>query len=124
VAKRRKLSISDQRAVIAERLGSNLPSSELAGERELHMNMYYGRPLGNEIEGRAQVVSKDLMDTVEWIMPSLMRVFCVQQAVQFDPVGPEDEQLAKQETAYVTHVLWKKNPGFMVLYEWLKSALL
>lgn len=124
MARRKKLNISEQRAIVAERLGSNLPTSDLVNDRQKAMDFYYGRPLGNEIEGRAQVVSKDLMDTVEWIMPSLMRVFCVQQAVQFDPVGPEDEDLAKQETAYVTHVFWKKNPGFMILYEWLKSALL
>lgn len=119
-----KLTVSEQRAIVGERLCSNSGDSELTSSREQAMNFYYGRPLGNEIEGRAQVVSKDLMDTVEWIMPSLMRVFCVQQAVQFDPVGPEDEELAKQETSYVSHVLWKKNPGFMVVYEWLKSGLL
>lgn len=98
--------------------------SELRADRQTGMDQYYGRAYGNEIEGRAQVVSKDTMDTVEWIMPSLMRVFCVQNAVEFDPVGPEDEPLAKQETAFVTHTLWKKNPGFMVLYELLKSGLL
>lgn len=98
--------------------------SALSIDRETAMDFYYGRPMGNEQEGRAQVVSKDLMDTVEWIMPSLMRIFCTMEAVQFDPVGPEDEQLAKEETGYVRHVLWKKNPGFMILYEWLKTELL
>jgi hypothetical protein len=53
-----------------------------------------------------------------------MRIFCTMDAVQFDPVGPEDEQLAKEETGYTRHVLWKKNPGFMILYEWLKTMLL
>ncbi len=119
-----RLTISEQRAIIGERLSKNSTETELANDRQQAMNSYYGRPMGNEQDGRSQVVSKDLMDTVEWIMPSLMRVFCTQEAVQFDPVGPEDEELAKQETAYVTHVLWKKNPGFMILYEWLKSALL
>jgi hypothetical protein len=118
-----KLTISEQRAIIGERL-MNSSDTDLQNDREAAMNAYYGRPYGNEIDGRAQVVSKDIMDTVEWIMPSLMEVFCLQQAVQFDPVGPEDEEAAKQETAYVTHVLWKKNPGFMIIYEWLKSALL
>jgi hypothetical protein len=118
-----KLTVSEQRAIIGERL-LNSSDSELQADREAAMNAYYGRPYGNEIDGRAQVVSKDIMDTVEWIMPSMMRVFCVGEAVQFDPVGPEDEQLAKQETAFVTHNLWKKNPGFMIIYEWLKSALL
>ncbi|HET9866997.1 MAG TPA: hypothetical protein VFQ06_06890, partial [Nitrospira sp.] len=113
----------EQRAIIAERLLS-AADTELRNDREDAMDAYYGRPYGNEIEGRAQVVSKDIMDTVEWIMPSLMEVFCTQNSIQFDPVGPEDEELAKQETSFVTHNLWKKNPGFMVIYEWLKSGLL
>ncbi len=119
-----KPTVSEQRAIIGERLSSNSTDTELRNAREASMNSYYGRALGNEIEGRSQVVSKDLMDDVEWIMPSMMEVFCTQNSVQFDPEGPEDEELAKQETAYVTHVLWKKNPGFMVIYEWIKSALL
>lgn len=121
-----KLTESEQRAIIASRLSDTYSSSdsELRSEREKALDFYYGRPLGNEQEGRAQVVSKDLMDTIEWMMPSLMRIFCTQQAVQFDPVGPEDELQAKQETGYVTHVLWKKNPGFMIVYEWLKDGLM
>lgn len=121
-----KLTDSEQRAIIAERLSNTLSStdSELRNDREKALDFYYGRPMGNEIEGRAQVVSKDMMDTIEWMMPSFMRIFCVQQAIQFDPVGPEDEQLAKQETGYVTHVLWKQNPGFMLIYEWVKDALI
>jgi hypothetical protein len=119
-----KLTVSEQRAILGERLSSNSTDTELQNGREMAMNSYYGRPLGNEIEGRAQVVSKDLMDAVEWIMPSMMETLCTQNSVQFDPDGPEDEELAKQETAYVTHVLWKKNPGFMIIYEWIKSALL
>jgi hypothetical protein len=121
-----KLTDSEVRAVIAARLTETLNStdSELRDDREQALNFYYGRPMGNEMEGRAQVVSKDMMDTVEWMMPSLMRVLVTQQAVQFDPVGPEDEDQAKQETGYVSHVIWKKNPGFLMLYEWIKDALI
>lgn len=121
-----KLTDDEQRAIIGERLSNTLSSthSELSNDREKALDFYYGRPLGNEQEGRAQVVSKDMMDTIEWMMPSFMRIFCTRDAVQFDPVGPEDEDLAKQETAYVSHVLWKKNPGFMVIYSWVKDALM
>lgn len=98
--------------------------SELTSDRELALDFYYGRPMGNEIDGRAQVVTKDLMDVIEWRMPSLMRVFATQNAVQFDPVGPEDTDEAKQETGYVRHVIWKKNPGFMNTYNWLKDGLM
>lgn len=121
-----KLSDHEIRAVVGKRVAdaSGATHSDLNAERERALDFYFGRPLGNEIEGRAQVVTKDMMDTVEWLMPSLMRVFTIKSAVEFDPVGPEDEQLAKQESAYVSHVLWKKNPGFMLVYTWLKDALM
>lgn len=121
-----KLSESEQRAIIGERLSSTLSTTdaELRADRESALDHYYGRPYGNEIEGRSQVVTKDLMDIIEWMMPSLLRIFASRDAVQFDPVGPEDEELAKQETAYVSHVLWKKNDGFMLMYNWLKDGLM
>lgn len=121
-----KLTDDEQRAIVSKRLSDTLNSSyaELRNDREKALDFYHGRPMGNEQEGRAQVVSKDMMDTIEWMMPSLLRIFATKDAVQFDPVGPEDEPLAKQETAYVTHVLWKKNPGFMILYNWIKDALM
>lgn len=121
-----KLSVDEQRAIIGERLSTTLSTTdaELRKERESALDHYYGRPYGNEIEGRSQVVTKDLMDIIEWMMPSLLRIFATRDAVQFDPVGPEDEELAKQESAYVTHVVWKKNDGFMLMYNWLKDALM
>jgi hypothetical protein len=121
-----KLSESEQRAIIGERLSTTLSTTdaELRKGRESALDHYYGRPYGNEIEGRSQVVTKDLMDIIEWMMPSLLRIFATRDAVQFDPVGPEDEELAKQESAYVTHVLWKKNDGFMLMYNWLKDGLM
>jgi hypothetical protein len=121
-----KLTEDEQRAIIGARLTATLTGtdSELRTDRETALNHYYGRPYGNEIEGRSQVVTKDLMDVIEWMMPSLLRIFAMRDAVQFDPVGPEDEEQAKQETAYVTYTLWKKNPGFMLIYNWLKDGLM
>lgn len=114
------------RAAVQKRVARSIggAASTVDAERKRALDFYYGRPLGNEIPGRAHIVTKDLMDAIEWIMPSLMRVFTTRQAVQFDPVGPEDEELAKQESAYVSHVLWKKNDGFMLIYCWLKDALM
>lgn len=121
-----KLTDDDVRAIVGHRVGSALSSanSQLTTDRENALNFYYGRPLGNEVDGRSQVVTKDLMDIIEWRMPSLMRIFAVQNAVQFDPVGPQDTEEAKQETEYVRHVIWKKNPGFMNVYNWLKDGLM
>lgn len=121
-----KLTEDEVRGIVEARISHALGSvdSELTSARERALDFYYGRPLGNEIDGRAQVVTKDLMDVIEWRMPSLMRIFATMNAVQFDPVGPEDTDEAKQETGYVRHVIWKKNPGFMNTYNWLKDGLM
>lgn len=96
-----------------------------AVERSRAIDYYLGRPFGNEVEGRSQVVSKDVSDTIEWIKPSLMNIFAGgEQVCKFDPVGPEDEEAAAQETDYVNHVLQKKNNWFSLAYEWFTDSLL
>jgi hypothetical protein len=58
-------------------------------------------------------------------MPSLMDIFAgSDEVVRFEPVGPEDEAAAQQETDYVNHVFMQQNPGFMILYSFIKDALL
>lgn len=119
-----KLSDKETLAAVQERFSSaHADWDELQTQRQRALDYYYGRPLGNEIPGRSHVVCKDLMEAVEWTMPSMMRIFTTQQAVQFDPVGPEDIEKAKQETMYTNHVFWKKNEGFMTMYSWLKDGL-
>jgi hypothetical protein len=76
-------------------------------------------------DGKSTAVSMDVSDTVEGLMPQLMEIFCgTDEVVQFDPVGPDDVGGAQQETDYVNHVFMNRNPGFMVLYQMIKDALL
>jgi hypothetical protein len=99
--------------------------SSLGFERARAIDDYLGRPYGNEVEGRSQVVSRDVYDTIEWIKPSLMRIFTGGDDVaQFDPVGPEDEEQAQQESDYINHVLLQKNNWFSICYEWFTDALM
>jgi len=89
------------------------------------LNAYFGRPMGNEVEDRSQIVLPELRDTVEWIMPTLMRMFIGSgKPVQFDPEAPGDEDQADIETEVVNHVFMKQNDGFFVLHDMFKDALL
>ena len=100
---------------------------EVARQRELAMEYYLGNPdgLGNEVEGRSQFISTDVQDIIEWIMPSLMRVFTGGDEIcTFNPVGPEDAEVSAQATMYVNHVLMKQNPGWTLLYDFFKTAIL
>jgi len=97
----------------------------ISQQREQAMAYYYGLPFGNEVEGRSQFVDSTVQDTIEWIKPSLMRVFASgDEMVKFTPHGPEDVAMAEQATDYVNYVFTKDNPGFEILYSWFTDALL
>ena len=94
-------------------------------ERAKALRYYLGEPLGNEKKGRSSLITTEVADTIEGMLPQILKVFVAsERAVFFDPVGPEDEQAAKQETDYVNHVFYKENEGFHILYSWFKDALL
>jgi hypothetical protein len=89
------------------------------------LNAYFARPLGNEIENRSQVVLPTLRDTIEWIMPQLMRMFvAAKSVVRFDAESQADEQQAEMETMVVNHIFMQVNNGFFVLHDFFKDALL
>lgn len=100
------------------------PGGEISTERAKAWNYYMSKPLGNEVEGKSQVVTSDVADVVDGIMPSLLRIFTTaENLVSFDPVGPEDIEKAEQESDYVNYVFFKQNPAFYLLYTWFFDAL-
>jgi hypothetical protein len=98
--------------------------STISPLRALATEYYRGDPFGNEEEGRSQVVSRDVRDTVQAILPSLMKVFFSgQNIVEFAPNGPEDVPAAEQATDYINYVVQRDNPGFEIFYSAFKDAL-
>lgn len=98
---------------------------ELSSERAEALDHYHGRPYGNEVTGRSQVVSRDLSETVDWALPTVLRTFLQSGTLgAFDPVGPEDEDAADQEAQYTNHVMLKDNNGFMVLHDAIKDTMI
>lgn len=117
----RLLAAIDERESMA--LGAE--TDQVNVERATAIEYYLGRPFGNEIEGRSQVVSKDLFDTVEWIKPSLLRVFAGGDTVaEFAPQNEEDVEAARQEGEYIDYILQRRNSWFMLAHEWFTDALL
>lgn len=99
--------------------------SEILDWREDADTLYRGEPLGNEIEGRSQVVDRSITDAIEWMVPQFMRMFHgSDQPVSFEPAEPSDEAVADQATQFVTLVYTRDNPGSQITEEVLRSALL
>ena len=102
-------------------------SAQLTSERDDAL-MYYMGDMSKDMpapEGRSSAVSSDVADTIEGLMPALMDIFCgADEVVTFNPQNAQDVQAAEQETDYINHVFMNQNPGFLVLYSFIKDALL
>jgi hypothetical protein len=100
-------------------------SGALAEQRREAMQYYYGQPYGDEVEGRSQVVTTEVKDAVEGILPSLMAIFTsAEEIVRFEPQNQEDEAAAQQATDYINYIFTRLNNGFLTLYCLFKDALL
>ena len=66
---------------IAHAVGQEISSalgdmnSGISEDRRQSLKYYLGKPFGNEQEGRSKVVLHDVLESIEWIIPSLMKIF-------------------------------------------------
>jgi len=98
--------------------------SDIGPQRAKAVDRYFGRPYGDEEAGRSQIVSRDVHDTINAILPSLMRVFFgSENVVEFAPESEEDVETAEQATDYINYVVTVDNDGFEVFLAAIKNAL-
>lgn len=124
-----KISTSELKAILSSARSSALGAgtSALADERKKALDYFYGDVADDlpSAPGRSSAVSNDVSDTIEGLMPPLMEIFASgDEVVRFEPVAEDDVEKAAQETDYVNHVFLQQNPGFLVLYNFIKDALL
>ena len=99
-------------------------NDEYKAFREDMLRLYNGEKLGNEREGRSQVVLTEVRDTIEYAMPQLMDIFGSTEFTRFVARGPEDMRSAEQATTLVNWAFHSVNPGFRILHDFIKDSLL
>jgi len=122
-----KVTDLELKSIIGQEINNSMGfmGGALSSQRKKSLEYYMGEPLGTEIDGRSQVISTDVADTVETILPSLLRIFTAShQVVKCEPVKAEDVELADQATNYINYIFNKDNHGFSILYTWFKDALI
>jgi len=122
-----RLSKQKLLSLIAQEISGSLGfyASDLSKQRENALKYYLGEPLGNEVEGRSSVVSQDILEVIESILPSLMRMFTQSdKMVNFEPQQAEDVPYAEQITDYCNFIFNRDNNGFEILHSMFKTALL
>ena len=101
--------------------------SRIASDQQEAVRYYFGKSFGNEKPNRSKVVLRDVADTIDWIMPALMRMmFYTSRVVQYGDVRPEDEErgIGRQMTLVVNELFREQLRGFQTFHDWFKGALL
>lgn len=74
----------------------------------------------------SDVTASDFHDTVEWAIPSLIKVFfgnediCKLQGVNSE----QDEKAAAAHSELIKYQLERCNDGFLIFYDWIKNSLI
>lgn len=99
--------------------------SNIAGTRAT--NIEYLRGEMNDVPARpngSKITSRDINDTVAWILPGIMRTFMASgRMVDYEPERPEDEEFCEQAGDYVNYLFFRENDGYGVLYNATHDAL-
>lgn len=139
----KKMSEGELKGILNAKVTNSLGyyGGKLSKARVTALQYYNGELFGNELEGRSQVVSRDVAEAIDSMMPALMKIFTSgDEVVRFEagaknvpdgtPVQQILEQLklneerAKQATDYCNWIWTQQNPGFEIFHNWFKDAML
>jgi len=98
---------------------------EIAKNRATLLDYYNSQPYGDEVDGLSQVVTSDVFDVVEGMLPSLMRMFTQGKYIAtVNGQAENDEEEARQKQEYANHVFMRQNQGTLILLNMMKDSLL
>jgi len=120
-----KMSFEDiERAISAEVDAAQQDSSGRSTKREKSWMRYYGEKLGNEIKGRSQFITRDLLETIEAILPFLIKLFASGDAKIEIEIEGQESWVGKGLMEEIQKSLGNSTPNlFSLFYQWFKDAL-
>lgn len=100
-------------------------SQTLSQERAVAIDYYNGEPFGDEVEGRSQLVTRDVAEVVDQQVISVLRTMVSgDHVVEFDGEGDDGTDYGQQATEAVQYQFMRKQSGYKVLHDSLKAGLL
>jgi hypothetical protein len=128
MAQAKKMTDDEVKTLLAREISAaqTYDSTELKEKRERALNYYNGEmPDTPSMPNRSKMVSKDVADTIGWILPSLMRVFTASENMGvYEPTKKGEEAHAEQATTYINNKFWKSHDGYRIVWDSCHDALL
>lgn len=116
------------KALLSQEISSALTydDTELSQKRSKALEYYRGEMTDTPaMTGRSSVVSRDVADTIGWMLPGIIRVFMASDRMaMYEPERPGDEEFAEQATDYANFVFMKDNPGYRIMWDATHDSLL
>lgn len=109
-----------------ERDAASYYSSELAKVQSDSLDAFHGKIAGDvQLPNRSKVVTHDIEDTVNWIMPHLIRTFLESdELITCDDNALEDDDPTLKDAAnYLRHVLFNDNDGKSFIHDFAWDGL-
>lgn len=123
-----KLDESELKSLLSDEIQNAITydATELSERRSRAMEYYRGEMIDTPaLVGRSQVVSRDVADTIGWMLPGIIRVFTASDRMAcYEPVEQRDEQFSEQATDYANHIFFKDNAGYRILWDATHDSLL
>jgi hypothetical protein len=96
----------------------------LLEEVESAIDSYNGAAYGDEEEGRSQVVARDVAETTDYMLTSIMDVVVASgHIVEFEPQNEGDEDGADNVTEAM-HYIYRRKSGYRLIHDWAKAGLI
>ncbi|MCP4337682.1 MAG: hypothetical protein GY799_02065, partial [Desulfobulbaceae bacterium] len=115
-------------SIVSQELSDSVGGTEngyIDNNRQNALSAYLGNADGKERDGRSKIVSTDVADAIEWIMPEVVKAFTQNnEVVTFDATSAKDELQAEMESRFVYDILMKDNNGFIIIHQFIKDALM
>lgn len=99
--------------------------SQIQQNRATLLDYYNQRPFGDEVEGLSKIVTSDVSDVVESMLPDLLEIFTQSKYIaRFTATQDEYRGEAEQKTVFANWVFSEQNSGVLSLHNMFKDALL
>lgn len=93
-------------------------------ERAKALDYYLRRPMGDEREGRSQVISPEVYKVVEGVSTAIADIYVsTDKAIEFTAKRRDGIEQAKQQNTLVNYVFYVQNNGFLNLIECIKDGV-
>lgn len=89
------------------------------------LQRYFGEKYGDEEEGRSQVVTREVLETIEWQRNDYARILASGgNVISLEETSEADAKYAKDAADYLSWIFFSDNPGFENLDDFVFDGLL